>query len=429
MDYRKNNQADPWEDGVYGTGDTTPPKSYGGLVTALIIIIIFLSGVTSILGFMNIRMFQQLQSEPEDSSAPISFYNTGESGDTTLSTQASTEAVPEDSQGRSDMTLDLQQTPESVDNVHTEGGLSLQAIYEKNIPSVVSISCSGESGTSTGTGVVLSADGYVVTNCHVVDKAREIRIQLTDNRVFSATLVGADAVSDLAVLYVEADDLIPAEFGDSAALRVGDAVTAIGDPLGVTLRGTYTDGIISAINRDVTTGGRTLTLIQTNAALNSGNSGGPLINCYGQVIGINTMKIGAFMDSAGVEGLGFAIPSTTVKEIVDQLIEQGYVSGRPTLGITGESVSSFLQRRYRLPAGLFITEVTPGGPADEAYIEYGDILISVDGTRITDMENLNSVLYAYSTGDTVELIIYRSGLQYTLDLTLGEAGTLGTESE
>ena len=206
----------------------------------------------------------------------------------------------------------------------------------------------------------------------------------------------------------------------TAQLRIGDTVAAIGDPLGVKYRGTYTDGIVSAINRDVDMDGRTMTLIQTNAALNSGNSGGPLINCYGQVIGINTMKIGAFTDSAGVEGIGFAIPSVTVKDIVDQLIQQGYVSGRPTLGLDGEALSSFYQHYYRLPAGLYITHVVPGSDAQSKGIEDGDMLLSVNNQRITSMEDLKAVLYDQEVGDVVEAIIYRAGERYRVMLTLDE---------
>jgi serine protease Do len=191
--------------------------------------------------------------------------------------------------------------------------------------------------------------------------------------------------------------------------------------LGSSLRGTFTDGIVSAINRDVTVGGRTMTLIQTNAALNTGNSGGPLINCYGQVIGINTMKIGDFVDASGVEGIGFAIPSSTVKLIVDQLIQQGYVSGRPTLGIKGESVSLFYQRYYMMPAGIFITELDPASDAARKGIQTDDILMGINGISIYSMEDLNNILYNCDVGETVEAIIYRAGKQYRVDLTLAEA--------
>ena len=285
---------------------------------------------------------------------------------------------------------------------------------------MVSITSAGQSATSTGTGVILTEDGYIVTNCHVVENGISVTAQLTDGRTLPAMLVGADSVSDLAVLHVDATGLTPAQFGDSGSLRVGDTVVAIGDPLGVKFRGTYTDGIISGIGRDMDMGGRTMTLIQTNAALNSGNSGGPLINCYGQVIGINTMKIGAFTDNAGVEGLGFAIPSTQVKEIVDQIIAQGYVSGRPTLGITGEALSKFYQHYYRMPAGLYITQVDEGSDAAQKGVQVGDMLLYLGDTRITGPDDLKAAIYDCEVGQQVEVILYRRGQQYRLTLTLQE---------
>ena len=197
-------------------------------------------------------------------------------------------------------------------------------------------------------------------------------------------------------------------------------VVAIGDPLGVELRGTMTDGIISAISRDVQVDGRSMNLIQTNAALNSGNSGGPLINSFGQVIGINTMKIGTFTDSSGVEGLGFAIPSATVQEVVNQLITQGYVSGRPWLGIQGESFSSYYRRFYQLPQGVYITEVEAGSPAQTAGLMRGDIITRADDSPVSDMETLNSLLYTHSAGDTMLLTVYRGGHQGNVEITLTE---------
>ena len=260
----------------------------------------------------------------------------------------------------------------------------------------------------------------MVTNYHVIQQAQQVAVTLTDKRELTASIVGTDPVSDLAVLYVQAEDLTPAQFGDSDSLRVGDTVVAIGDPLGVELRGTMTDGIISAISRDVQVDGRTMNLIQTNAALNSGNSGGPLINCFGQVIGINTMKIGAFTDSSGVEGLGFAIPSATVQDVVNQIITQGYVSGRPWLGVQGEDFSYFYQRFYRVPRGIYITSVESGSPAQAAGLTGGDIITTADGTSVSDMDDLNSLLYAHSVGDTMRLTIYRNGYQGDVTVTLTE---------
>jgi len=397
---------------MYGTGQTQPPKSHGGVIAVLLIVVIFLVGTVSVLGLMNVRLFKQLQEQ--SSTEVISFADTPEET-LTAPTVGQTQPVPT-------------ATQETIEfNQGQAGGqqMSLQDIYETCIPSVVSITTKLYAGSSSGTGVVLSANGYIVTNYHVIENAQSINVLLTDNRQLAARIVGSDPVSDLAVLSVEADDLVSAQFGDSESLRVGDAVVAIGDPLGVEYRGTMTNGIISAINRNVSVNGRSMNLIQTNAALNSGNSGGPLINACGQVIGINTIKIGAFADSAGVEGLGFAIPSATVKDIVTQIISQGYVSGRPRLGITGESISLFYQRYYRLPAGLFVTDIAPGSNVEQAGLEVGDVLISVDGNKVYSQNDLDTLLYQYSAGDVVTLVIYRGGRTMQADIPLEEAVNVG----
>lgn len=409
-EYQYNRDPD-----TYRTGSTQPPKSRSGIIAVLLVLVILLCGIVSILGVVNIRLVRQMTANGADSTVPIAF------------------SAPEESDTATNASGSAATDPAKEDPVHIadkdaspEGALSLQEIYEKAIHSTVSIVCSYPGGSSTGTGVVLTQSGYIVTNCHVVSGAQQISVLLTDGRTFDAQLVGADEISDLAVLSIHADELTCAELGDSTTLRVGDTVVAIGDPLGVELRGTMTDGIVSAINRDIQIDGRTMNLIQTNAALNSGNSGGPLLNVYGQVIGINTMKMGDTMSVAGVEGLGFAIPSTTVKDIVNQLIEQGYVSGRPDLGITGEVLSSLYQFYYGLPQGLYITAVEEGSAAEAAGIREGDILLAIDGTRIIDNESFTSVLYGFVPGDTVQVTVYRvsrqfSGQQITFDLTIDEA--------
>ena len=411
MDNRYN-YDDPWNTGIYETGRTRPRKRRWGCVTTLLVMITMLVCLISLLGFLNTKLFyrlgQQNPLEEQLSWEPVSTDPTRCNSD--LLETGETLCLPTDS-------VELNTSPPSIPNVPQEGGLSMQEIYDRNIPSVVSVICDN----SSGTGVVLSHEGYVVTNCHVVEGAGDISVLLWDERQLDAALVGADAVSDLAVLWVDATDLVPAEFGDSGVLDVGDSVAAIGDPLGVEFRGTMTNGIVSAINRNVATGGRTMTLIQTNAALNSGNSGGPLINCYGQVVGINTMKIGVFSNSSGVEGIGFAIPSTTVLDIVNQLISQGYVSGRPSLGISGEALSTFDQYYFRLPAGLYIESIQSDSPAAQAGIMAGDVLIQVEDTRITDAAGLDQALYHAQVGDTVTVVIYRNGSYYEAALELMEA--------
>ncbi|MBQ7340762.1 MAG: trypsin-like peptidase domain-containing protein [Oscillospiraceae bacterium] len=407
MDEFLNNQ----EPETYQTGRTSPKKRRYGVLALILVVGIFLGGIACAVKFTGLRLFWGSRNQDGTS---LSFLQENETiGEDLPDTE-------NDAISRGDWSLTINAAPQAVDNIPQEGGLSLQEIYEKNIASVVSISCAFRNGTSTGTGIVLSQDGFLVTNCHVVEDARQINVLFTDGRTLSARVVGLDQLSDLAVLKVEATDLIAAEFGDSATLRVGDSVAAIGDPLGIELRGSLTNGIISAINRDISTGGRTMTLIQTNAALNEGNSGGPLLNCYGQVIGINTLKIGDYMSTSGVEGLGFAIPSSTVKEVVEQLLTTGYISGRPTLGITGETVSVFQQIYAGLPKGVYITDVEPDSAAADQGLVPGDILLSVNGTRITDTDGLDRILYNCRPGDALQVVLYRSGKQYMTTLTVDE---------
>ena len=415
-------RSDPWDYGAYETGRTRPPKKKGCLTPFLLMAVIALSGLVSALSFLNVRLFSQLKTANVQNQNTMSIIREMEENEEAAIPEdycAETEAMAK--AAGSQTMLDLVPSETSADTFTQDQGLSLQEIYARNINSVVSITCSSGYSSSTGTGVIFSDQGYIVTNYHVIEDAWAVNVLLTDERQFEATLVGADAATDLAVLYIEGTGLSAAEFGDSTQLRVGDSVAAIGDPLGSEFRGTLTNGIVSAINRDVSVNSRTMTLIQTNAAINSGNSGGPLINCYGQIIGINTLKIGDNASYAGVEGLGFAIPSATVKEVVDQLISQGYVSGRPTLGIWGEGVSRFYQHYYQMPAGLYIGEIDPESDAAAQGLVIGDILLSINDIRITSMEEMENAIYDLNPGDTVTAIIYRYGTQYQVDLVLSEA--------
>ena len=404
---------EPRYPGTYQTGSTRPPKKSSGLVAFLLVMVILLLGVVTLLGVMNVKLFRQLGNQLPEETLDISISNQSQQPIATVGQVLPTEAAADP--------IEIATTPTAEANYAGEGALSLQEIYANNIASVVSVLCTGRNSSSTGSGVVLTSNGYIVTNCHVVEGARDIQILFHDDRLLSATLVGADSISDIAVLQVNATDLPYAQLGDSASLQVGDAVVAIGDPLGTELRGTMTDGIISAINRDVNVNGRTMNLIQTNAALNSGNSGGPLINCYGQVIGINTMKMGDSMSIAGVEGLVFSLPIHTVRTIVNQLISQGFVSGRPYLGISGEDVTNFYQFYYGLPYGLYITYVEADSPAAQLGLRAGDVLVSVNNTRISGVEDYENLLYSSEPGDQWTITIYRDYRQYTATVILGEA--------
>ncbi len=317
--------------------------------------------------------------------------------------------------------MNVQDSPKSVENrpAEDEKALSLQEIYRKVSPSVASISCVHTNGTSSGTGIVMSKEGYVITNFHVIDGAKQIYVLLHDDVQYPAKLIGGDETTDLAVLQVEAPNLVPAEFGNSDVLRVGDMVVAIGDPLGAELRGTMTDGIVSAINRDLNLSGRQMTLIQTNAALNSGNSGGPLINCYGQVIGINTMKMSNYSStSATVEGLGFAIPITAAQPIIDELLAKGYVSGRPALGIQGQNLDIRAQFFYHMPPGVVVTGIVPESDAAEKGLLEDDVIVKINDTTISSLEDLVRAKNNLVSGDVVKLTIYRNEKYYSADVEL-----------
>lgn len=420
-DYQDYQENMPWEhededSDVYEIGSTRPPKSRNGLIAGTLIVGIVLGSVLSLLGGIRSDILYRINQIEEDPSSNVSLRVER----TEATEEASGQTDPVHPTYPADISMDLIGAPPATDTPSQEGGLPLQQIYEQNIPSVVSIIGTNLEGTSTGTGVILSENGLLITNAHVVEGAAELSVILYDGSTHRAYLVGMDKVSDLAVLYIQADDLKPASFGNSDSLRVGDAVVAIGDPLGVELRGTMTNGIVSAINRNLTVGGRTMTVIQTNAALNSGNSGGPLINCYGQVIGINTMKIGDSITSGSVEGLGFAIPSTTIKTVVEQLITQGYVSGRPGLGMTLTEVNSLYQYYYSVPAGLYVSEVREGSSAQQAGLQVKDILVSVDGKRVRTEDDLQKLLYTYHVDDTVDIVIFRSGKHLKFQLKLEE---------
>ena len=289
--------------------------------------------------------------------------------------------------------------------------LTAQEVYRRVNPSVVTVVAQLKDGASLGTGVIFTEDGYILTNYHVLEGGSDCTIYLENDHSYAAKYVAGDADSDLAVLKTDLTGLPAAQFGDSEKLTVGDKVYAIGNPLGYELRGTLTDGIVSAINRDVWVDGRTMTLIQTNAALNSGNSGGPLINQYGQVVGINTIKIIA--DDGSAESLGFAIPSTRVKYVVDHLI-------------AGEEIRSaafgFTVSIVQLPeGGLELLDVDPSSDAYAQGLRPEDILTAANGSPITSIQDLVRLKQTLGPGDIVELTYQREGVSYTIPVELMDA--------
>lgn len=296
--------------------------------------------------------------------------------------------------------------------------LSLQELYLNCEPSIVGITAyrDGDNGYSWGTGVVLSADGLILTNTHVINERDRATVTLANNEVYDALLVGADAISDIALLKIEAQDLTPAAFGQSASMCVGDPVAAIGNPLGEEFRSTLTNGIISGIDRGVVYNGRTMTLLQTNTALNEGNSGGALYDMQGRVIGITNMKMMSSYSS--IEGIGFAIPSSTVQNVVRALVRDGEVRGRPAIGITVGAIPPDAASHYELPEGLYISAVSEGSDAEKQGVLPGDILMAVNGTPVKTTDDVNAIKNELQVGDTMTFQIWRDGEELEITVTL-----------
>ena len=292
--------------------------------------------------------------------------------------------------------------------------LTAQKIYSKVNPAVVTVIVQLKSSVSIGTGVLFTSNGYLMTNYHVVAGGLDCSVALDTGKTYEAKYVAGDSANDIAVLKVEATGLPTAEFGDSDDLVVGDEVYAIGNPLGVELRGTFTNGIVSAINRDVQVDERTMTLIQTNAALNSGNSGGPLINQYGQVVGINTIKMSSAYSS--IEGLGFALPTASVQYLVNDLLAYGHILPEPVLGISVSQIGTTLPDGT---VGVEVFSVQADSAAAEAGVKKGDYVIRADNTPITASRDLLRVRRRFNVGDKMTMTVYRDGkyLDLTLNLT------------
>ena len=305
-----------------------------------------------------------------------------------------------------------------------KGSLSLQEVYSKCAPSVVAVTAFIEEKSDDryywGTGIVLTKDGYIVTNAHVVEGSCRARITLWNDAEYDALLVGYDSRSDIAVLKIDAFGLTPAEFCDAEELNVGDQVVAIGNPLGREFRSTMTEGIISGIDRDISYNGISQTLLQTSAPINEGNSGGPLINMSGQVIGITNMKMSNGAGSVTIEGVGFAIPSRTVKAMADSILKCGSVVGRPALGLTLGPIPDSAMEQYSLPGGLYVSAVSEGSDCEAKGIKPGDIITAVNGNPVKTTADVTDVIADLHVGDTMVLTVWRKELSgvRTFDVTV-----------
>ena len=308
----------------------------------------------------------------------------------------------------------------------TGSELSIQEIIAKNENSVVAITTGSVSTDSwarqyvtngAGSGVIYSEDGYIITNNHVIDGASTIQVTLHDGTTYDATLVSTDEQSDVAVIKIDAKDLTPVTLGDSSKLNVGDLAVAIGNPLG-TLAGTATDGIISGLEREITLEGKSMTLLQISASVNPGNSGGGVFDQYGNLIGLVVAK----SSGSDVEGLGFAIPVNTVKEVADSLIENGYVEGRPAAGVTIIDLTSASEAmKYGVDVtGVYIKEVT-GENAKKAGLKAGDLVYKIDGEKVTSSDMLIRQIQKHEVGDKVTFTIVRNDEMQEIEVVLQDS--------
>ena len=334
--------------------------------------------------------------------------------------------------------------PSSSSNTGTVQTVSLSnysdtAIYSANkvLPSIVGITVEytvtsnfmqgmSQLAQAQGSGIIISKDGYILTNNHIINstdssvyyevsKATKVYVYLyNDTTPYEAKIIGTDEQTDLAVIKIEKDDLTEAELGNSNSVKIGEFAMAIGNPLG--MQSSVTSGIISAVNRTVTgENGNTYTLIQTDAAINSGNSGGALVNSEGKVIGINTLKL----SGTGVEGMGFAIPINDTIDIYKQLIDHGKVL-RPYIGIEGIDITDAMAEKYKLPVGIYVRGIQSSSPASLVDLKAGDIIVSAGGTSIKTMDELNKIKATKNIGDTLELEVNRNGQTFKVNIKLAE---------
>lgn len=429
---------------VYSDPGTSPKKSGGGRAFLKVVAALAALAIVSVSSIEMYKLFGKDNTPSDWNSAAGEEYLAADSED-----QSETDAQ------QAEVAAPVNSAASWINMAAPEGALTIPQIVEKALPSVVGISSvfeytpndtgysywgfnfGGGSGYSTqqlhatGTGVVMSEDGYIITNAHCIydssdkynaGKAISVSVVMGDENEseYDAQIVGYDVQTDLAVLKIEATGLTAAEFGDSDALSVGELVVAIGNPLGFELFGTTTCGIVSALNRNVTIDERQMTLIQTDTAINEGNSGGPLLNGFGQVIGINSAKMSSTYGSASVEGLGFAIPISDAKEIIDSLINYGYVTGRPQLGISGVEITESDSARFNLPQGVYVYAVGEGSAAEEAGIRQGDIITAIDGQSVGNPDELNEVKNKHKAGESVSLSIWRGGETMEVALILHE---------
>ena len=312
-------------------------------------------------------------------------------------------------------------------------------MYAATVNSTVSINCSATStnifgqtsqSASSGSGFIITKDGYVVTNHHVVSNASSIKVTLYNGETYDATLIGSDSDYDVAVLKINAENLQPVTLGNSADVNVGDSVLAIGNPLGE-LTFSMSQGIVSSCNRAINVDGTPFNMIQVDCSINPGNSGGPLMNLYGEVVGIVSAKYSTYSTTT-VEGLGFAIPISDVKAIITDIMENGAVTDKAYMAITAGTMTAQMAAQYSIDItqGVFVYSVVDGGAGDRAGLRLGDVITKMNDTDLTSRQDMSAAMKSYRAGDTVTLTVYRNGQYITTELTFdAQPQTTGSDTE
>ncbi|MEZ4357178.1 MAG: trypsin-like peptidase domain-containing protein [Eubacteriales bacterium] len=324
---------------------------------------------------------------------------------------------------------DLEDSTDVIADIVEQVGPSVVGITPvSNVETTFPFNSDSTEETSYGSGFVISADGYILTNNHVVEDGDSFKVWTMDGTEYEAKLIGRDTTTEIAVLKIEATGLTVAPIGDSDSLRVGETAIAIGNPLGKSLAGTVTKGIISALNREVYYNDRYFNMIQTDASINLGNSGGPLLNTNGEVIGVNTMKsviagYDSYGDAVDAEGIGFAIPINDAITIAREIIEEGGIE-YPGIGVNVSEISANDAQTYNVPQGLLVQEVTSGLTAEKAGVKVNDIITAVDGVETKTSDTLISAIKAKSVGDTVTLTIYRDGMTGNITVEIGDLNSI-----
>ncbi len=402
---QKNTKEQVYSAGTYQTGVTgDTKKSSSGLIAVLLVLTIFLGGLASGLGIVNIRLVQQLmqQNNPTVSMNVLRPSSTQNSSSNALPELDTLEPLLP--LGRK-LTLSLMEPKKSTQP------MDAMAVFASQKTSLVQVDSSTHHNTCSGSGVILDANGYILTNAHLVDAAKRIYVTLSDGSQHRATLVGTDTLTDLAVLYIEAQDLRAAEFADTKYVKADDPIVSTGTLLPRT-DCPLVDGRLIVKQCSHQLGNHSLKLMQSTV----GSENGPLFNRYGQIIGMNTGKVEDFCDLVVHEGTGYAIPSYMIRSVVEELTENGYVAGRPTLGIRVEAISKFYQQHWDLPGGLWIFSVSQN--AQKMGLREGDILIALNGLPMTENDDLHRMIFSNEIGSELRAVIYREGESITLDLTI-----------